>query len=216
MAMNLCYRPIISGMLKCRYAFFLHLSYEDKGKLFRIAASQDKLVFVSLVIEHGFKPTLNELVLACANGHAEVCKILLLLPYIDPSDDISGTLFISCERNWLHVVKALINDGRVIARPSDRLNACLYQSIAEDHYHIAEMLIKCENVDPSWSRNIILQLAVSLELHNMVRLILGCGRVKIGRSEYDWFLECAKRRGWDSTYNVLKEYESVVSAVSHQ
>jgi hypothetical protein len=196
-------------MMSCRYAFFLHLTYEDKGKLFRIAASQDKLVFVSLVIDHGFKPTYDEFEWVCNNGYAEVCKILLR--FIDPSGGDNMALYNACTCGYLDVVKALIDDGRAIARPSNRLNACLYKSVYNSNYHITEMLLKCENVDPLSEGTVMLYIAMSWEPYEILELLLGCGRVKITRANYNWLIENAEGAGRDKVYDILKKYESVVS-----
>jgi hypothetical protein len=208
MAMNLCYRPIISGMMSCRYAFFLHLTDEDKKTLFYIAAKRNKLEFVSLVIEHGFKPSYDEFTWVCSHGYAEVCKILLR--FIDPSGGDNTALYNSCVCGYLDVVKALIDDGRAIARPSDRLNACLFKSVYYRHYHITEMLLKCENVDPSWDDTVMLYLATTSEPYEILELLLECGRVKITRANYDWLIRNTEGTSLDKAYNILKKYESVV------
>jgi hypothetical protein len=79
-------------------------------------------------------------------GNAQVAKLLLLDPRVDPTAKNSDSLFQASAHGRPDVVKVLLDDGR--ADPAVNMCACLLWAHGEGHQLVVDLLLADERVNP--------------------------------------------------------------------
>lgn len=112
---------------------------------------------------------------AAMYGCAEVIKVLLLDPNVDPSRANNIAIRWAAENGHIEVVKLLLADSRV--DPSSASNDALVSTANKGHLNVVELLLSDPRADPSGQDNMAIIYAARNGDTDMVKLLLADPRV---------------------------------------
>lgn len=117
----------------------------------------------------------NSLMMASANGHSEVVKILLADRRVDPSANGGYAIMWPSVNGHLEVLRLLLADGRV--DPSAGDNQAIRLAAMTGHWEVIKLLLADGRADPSVNNNCAIESASADGNSEVVELLLADRRV---------------------------------------
>jgi ankyrin repeat protein len=156
-----------------------------KGSISRSLIVQKflKLDHIDPAIEKKLNETETAIRLASKYGHAEVVRLLLNDPRVDPSAYSNHAIRLASWKGHVEVVKLLLNDPRV--DPSDRDNVAIRWASGNGHVEVVKPLLNDPRVDPSADNNCAIRWASRKGHVEVVKILLNDPRVDPSDRDYD-------------------------------
>lgn len=110
------------------------------------------------------------IIYASTNGYADIVKMLLQYPYVDPTVGKNLPIRRAAENGHVEVVRLLLQDSRV--DPAADYNYAIEYAVKNGHTEVVRLLLQDDRVDPEERVNSLIQYPATDGYTEIVRLLL--------------------------------------------